>query len=106
MEFSTKEVADEYIGNYKLVIEEGKPKLFSGYENGLGYPNGAFLECYLAPIKENGEIKCFLGILQDQSERKKYEEELINQKELLNTIVESIPDGIYHKDKNGKLFKM
>ena len=98
-EIYTKEVADEYIGNYKLVIEEGKPKLFSGYENGLGYPNGAFLECYLAPIKENGEIKCFLGILQDQSERKKYEEELINQKELLNTIVESIPDGIYHKDK-------
>ena len=104
-EIYTKEVADEYIGNYKLVIEEGKPKLFSGYENGLGYPNGAFLECYLAPIKENGEIKCFLGILQDQSERKKYEEELINQKELLNTIVESIPDGIYHKDKNGKYLK-
>ncbi len=47
----------------------------------------------------------FLGILQDQSERKKYEEELINQKELLNTIVETIPDGIYHKDKDGKYLK-
>ncbi len=104
-EIYTKEVANEYMENYNAVIEEGKPKLFSGYENGLGYPKGAFLECYLAPIKENGEIKCFLGILQDQSERKKYEEELLNQKELLNTIVESIPDGIYHKDNRGKYLK-
>ncbi len=104
-ELFSKEMANEYIGNYKLVIKEGKPKLFSGYAENLGYPKGTFLECYLAPIKENEEIKCFLGILQDQSERKKYEQELINQKELLNTIVESIPDGIYHKDKNGKYLK-
>ncbi|WP_394879403.1 HD domain-containing phosphohydrolase [Clostridium perfringens] len=104
-EIYTKEVADEYIKNYNLVRDEEKPNLFSGYENGLGYHDGSFLECYLAPIKENGEIKYFLGILQNQSERKKYEEELINQKELLNTLVESIPDGIYHKDKDGKYLK-
>ncbi|EOU1841743.1 diguanylate cyclase [Clostridium perfringens] len=104
-EIYTKEVADEYIKNYNLVRDEEKPNLFSGYENGLGYPDGSFLECYLAPIKENGEIKYFLGIFQNQSERKKYEEELINQKELLNTLVESIPDGIYHKDKDGKYLK-
>lgn len=104
-EIYTKEVADEYIKNYNLVRDEEKPNLFSGYENGLGYPDGSFLECYLAPIKENGEIKYFLGILQNQSERKKYEEELINQKEFLNTFVESIPGGIYHKDKDGKYLK-
>ena len=104
-EIYTKEVADEYIKNYNLVRDEEKPNLFSVYENGLGYHDGSFLECYLAPIKENGEIKYFLGILQNQSERKKYEEELINQKELLNTLVESIPDGIYHKDKDGKYLK-
>ncbi|SUY36502.1 sensory box-containing diguanylate cyclase [Clostridium perfringens] len=104
-EIYTKEVADEYIKNYNLVRDEEKPNLFSGYENRLGYHDGSFLECYLAPIKENGEIKYFLGILQNQSERKKYEEELINQKKLLNTLVESIPDGIYHKDKDGKYLK-
>lgn len=104
-ELFSKEMADEYIGNYELVTKEGNPKLFSGYAENLGYPEGTFLECYLAPIKEDGEITCFLGILQDQSERKKYEEELINQKELLNTIVETIPDGIYHKDKDGKYLK-
>lgn len=104
-ELFSKETANEYIGNYKLVTKEGKPKLFSGYAENLGYPEGTFLECYLAPIKEEEEITCFLGILQNQSERNKYEEELINQKELLNTIVESIPDGIYHKDKNGKYLK-
>ncbi len=104
-ELFNKEMADEYIENYKLVTKEGKPKLFSGYAENLGYPKGTFLECYLAPIKEEGEITCFLGILQDQSERKKNEEELINQKELLNTIVETIPDGIYHKNKDGKYLK-
>lgn len=105
MDIYPKEVAKEYIENYNLVIKEGKPRLFSGYEDGLGYPEGAFLECYLAPIKEEGEITCFLGILQDQSERKKYEEELIKQKDLLNVIVDSIPDGIYHKDNEGKYLK-
>ena len=104
-EIYTKEVADEYIGNYELVIKKESQNFFQDMRNGPRISKGTFLECYLAPIKENGEIKCFLGILQDQSERKKYEEELINQKELLNTIVESIPDGIYHKDKDGKYLK-
>lgn len=104
-ELFNREVASEYIENYEEVMKMGEAKLFSGYAENLGYPKGTFLECYIAPIKVDNKITCFLGILQDQSERKKYEEELINQKELLNTIVETIPDGIYHKDIDGNYLK-
>ncbi|MGG5459978.1 sensor domain-containing diguanylate cyclase/phosphohydrolase [Clostridium sp. B9] len=101
-ELFPKKIAEEYIENYNEVLNDGKPKLFTGYSEHLGYSDGTFLECYLAPIIEDNKIKFFLGILQDKSERKKNDEETIHQKDLLNTIFENIPYGIYHKDIYGK----
>ncbi|MGG5461369.1 sensor domain-containing diguanylate cyclase/phosphohydrolase [Clostridium sp. B9] len=101
-ELFPKKTVEEYIGNYNEVLKDGKPKLFTGYSEHLGYPEGTFLECYLAPIMDKDKITCFLGILQNQSERKRYEEEIIHQKDLLNTIFDNMPDGIYHKDIDGR----
>ncbi len=95
-ELYPKDLAIEYESNYEEVLQENKPKLFSGYQDDI------FLECYLAPIKVDGNIEFFIGILQDQTERKKYEEEITKQKELLQTIIDTIPDCIFHKDINGK----
>ncbi len=101
-ELFSKEISEEYIRSYKLVEREGKPRLFSGYFEHLGYPAETFIECYISPITETGKITCFLGILQDQSKRKRYEKDLISQKDLLNTIIETIPDAIYQKDLDGR----
>ena len=90
------ELAFEYKSNYEEVIKEDKPKLFSGYLEDV------FLECYIKPIKKDGKIALFLGILQDQTKRKHYEEQIISQKDLLQTIIDTVPDCIVHKDKNGK----
>lgn len=95
-ELYPKDLAIEYESNYEEVLQENKPKLFSGYQDDI------FLECYLAPIKVDENIEFFIGILQDQTERKKYEEEITKQKELLQTIIDTIPDCIFHKDINGK----
>ncbi|WP_373599722.1 sensor domain-containing diguanylate cyclase/phosphohydrolase [Paraclostridium bifermentans] len=95
-ELYPKDLAIEYESNYEEVLQENKAKLFSGYQDDI------FLECYLAPIKVDENIEFFIGILQDQTERKKYEEEITKQKELLQTIIDTIPDCIFHKDINGK----
>ncbi|MDV8113728.1 diguanylate cyclase [Bacillus sp. BAU-SS-2023] len=89
------DLANEYEGNYIEVINSGNPKLFTGYLDDI------FLECYIAPIKINNKIEMFLGILQNQTSRKKYEDEIIKQKELLQTIIDTIPDCIFHKDIEG-----
>lgn len=89
------DLANEYEGNYIEVINSGNPKLFTGYLDDI------FLECYIAPIKISNKIEMFLGILQNQTNRKKYEDEIIKQKELLQTIIDTIPDCIFHKDIEG-----
>lgn len=90
-----KKLAIEYTGNYDEVLKLDKAKLFTGYQGDL------FLECYIAPIKNEGEIIGFLAIHQDQTERKKDEEEIIRQKKLLKTIMDTIPDSIFYKSIEG-----
>lgn len=88
-------LALEYEQNYKEVEQLDKAKLFTGYQDGI------FLECYIAPLKKDDKKIGFLGILQDQTERKKSELEIIKQKNLLKTIIDTIPDSIFYKDING-----
>ncbi|RDY28047.1 diguanylate cyclase [Romboutsia weinsteinii] len=90
-----EELAIEYTKNYKDVIDNQRPIEFSGYTN------EDFLECYIAPMKKNGEIIAFLGILQNQTKRKRYEEEIIMQKNVLKTLIDTIPDSIFYKDIDG-----
>lgn len=90
-----EELGKEFIGNYEEVEKLGKPKLFTGYHKEL------FLECYIAPIKKENKVVAYLGILQDQTTRKKYEDEIIKQKNLLKTLIDTIPDCICYKDIEG-----
>lgn len=52
--------------------------------------------------KNNESIEMFVGMLQDKTPRKKYEEEIIRQKELMKTIIDAVPDCIFYKDIDGK----
>ena len=52
---------------------------------------------------EKGQIIERRGIVQDISERKRMERELIKQHELLNQILQSSEDAIYVKDRQGRL---
>lgn len=49
----------------------------------------------------DGEFEGYLGIAEDITERKRIEQELSASRELLNTIIESIPNPIFFKDDNG-----
>ena len=60
-----KELALEYENNYKEVKMLDNPKLFTGYQG------DQFLECYIAPLKNDEKLIGFLGILQDQTIRRR-----------------------------------
>jgi PAS domain S-box-containing protein len=55
------------------------------------------------PVKDkSGEVIGLIGINRDITERKLFEEKLIADKNLLNTIIENIPDPIYYKDRESR----
>jgi glucokinase len=55
---------------------------------------------------EQGRIKGIAGISRDITKRKKMEDELLYERYLLNSIINSIPDLIYVKDRKSRLIKL
>ncbi|SHK52943.1 PAS domain S-box-containing protein/diguanylate cyclase (GGDEF) domain-containing protein [Clostridium cavendishii DSM 21758] len=63
----------------------------------------AVLEIERIPIiDENGEVKFILGTLRDITIEKKYQDEIIKQKGILDTIINTIPDVIFYKDTESR----
>lgn len=59
---------------------------------------------YTAPfLNDEGEVQGAIVMNEDITERKKAEEELFNEKELLKTTLNSIGDGVVVTDNNGKI---
>ena len=53
------------------------------------------------PLKDNqGKVTGIIGITRDITERKMAEEELQRERNLLRTVIDNLPDGIYTKDLN------
>ncbi|HEX9006663.1 MAG TPA: PAS domain S-box protein, partial [Bacteroidota bacterium] len=53
----------------------------------------------ISPVKnQEGEIKHFLAVKEDITERKKAEEALARERTLLRTLIDNLPDYIYVKD--------
>lgn len=89
-------LGNQYYQIYEEVKKLGKAKLFKGYFKNI------FLKCHISPMKDNkGQLIGFLGIIIDSTEEKKYEEEILKQKNLLTTLIDTIPDCIFYKDLNG-----
>jgi PAS domain S-box-containing protein len=62
-----------------------------------------FVEVIVYPVlNEGGKIVRFVHVSRDVTERKRVEEELLNHKELLYVILESIVDGILAVDTKGR----
>lgn len=63
--------------------------------------NGRVMQCSSFPIINNDSIKGIAGIIIDISDRREREHEIINQKNILQTIIDTIPDPIFQKDIRG-----
>jgi PAS domain S-box-containing protein len=61
----------------------------------------------LSVLKDhNGDIVGSIGVIKNISERKKMEAKLSYEKNLLQSLLDSIPDSIYFKDKDSKFIKV
>ncbi|OOM16191.1 sensor domain-containing diguanylate cyclase/phosphohydrolase [Clostridium saccharobutylicum] len=68
-----------------------------------GTVNGSFIECYIFPIKDdNGHNKAVAGIVMDINDRKEREIYIENQKNILRTIIDAVPESIFYKDTESR----
>lgn len=91
------EIAKMYDMNYEKVLESKQPMTFENKHK------NKITKVYLTPVLDKDkEIIAVTGIIHDISEFKQYEEDNIYQKKLVETIINSIPDIVFYKDKEGK----
>lgn len=91
------EIAKMYDMNYEKVLESKQPMTFENKHK------NKITKAYLTPVLDKDkEIIAVTGIIHDISEFKQYEEDNIYQKKLVETIINSIPDIVFYKDKEGK----
>lgn len=68
-----------------------------------GVVRGDYVECFTFPIKDKDEIiVAIAGITVNVNHRKSHELELKKQKNLLRTIVDSLPYAIFYKDTESR----
>lgn len=87
-------VYDKYIGQ----CIEGKSEFT--VEGELG---DRVLSCCIFPLKDEfNEITAVAGVMLDITHRKERELEIVKQKNILRTIIDSLPDAIFYKDTESK----
>lgn len=86
-------------GIQALVEGTGKQgQLYTGIrKDGAEFP----IQIFASPIIHNGEITGLRGIIVDQSEIRSAEEKVKESSEILNSLFENIPDGIFIADWEG-----
>ncbi|MFZ4457250.1 MAG: PAS domain S-box protein [Bacteroidales bacterium] len=71
------------------------------FRHKLSNGESRYVEVHSTPINQQGKALLF-SIIHDISDRKHAEEELSNERSLLRTIIDLLPDAVYVKDKEGK----
>lgn len=91
-------------GKFKNIFNDRLNEIFKfkkimKYETNI---NGNYTECYAFPLFDDNRLCAVAGIVIDVNERKEKELEILNQKNILQTIIDTIPDPIFYKDINSK----
>ncbi|HMD96451.1 MAG TPA: PAS domain S-box protein [Terriglobia bacterium] len=99
-DLSWKETAELYRADDKLVMEQESPKL--NFEEPQNRPDGTrlWLRTSKLPMRDrDGKVIGVIGTYEDITERKQVEAALIEERQLLRTIMDNLPDVIYFKDR-------
>ena len=95
--------ADLYRADDFEVIKSGQPKI--NYEEPQTTPEGKtiWLKTSKIPLRnENNNIFGVLGTYEDITDKKKAEASLLQERKLLRTLIDNIPDAVYVKDLEGR----
>jgi len=102
-DFHSPELAAEFYLREQRLMQTGQPII--GEEQRIVDADGnvRWVISTKAPWRsENGEVIGLIGINHDITERKKSEETITRERNLLRVLVEHIPDPIYVKDRQGR----
>ena len=94
-----KEIANLYREDDKLVMENDSPKL--DFEEYTMQSNGTKLRLKTSKVPlhdKDGNVIGLMGTYEDITEHKKIEENLRQEKILLKTLINNLPDAIFIKD--------
>jgi PAS domain S-box-containing protein len=102
-DLSPKELADFFAGTDRQVLKTRKAVQFENQSFSKKTGTTIVLETIKAPLLDSeGKVSGILGIARDITERKLAKERLSDERTLLRTIIDMIPDAIYVKDKQGR----
>jgi two-component system cell cycle sensor histidine kinase/response regulator CckA len=98
-----RENAATYHADDEKVLRTGEPIV--NHEEPFERPDGT-KGCFLTskyPIRDaKGDIIGLIGIARDISVRREAERKLADERQMLQTLVDAIPDPLFFKDKSGK----
>jgi PAS domain S-box-containing protein len=96
-----KEIAEAFFMDDQAVLK-GRPVI--NREEKVVLPNGEtrWLLTSKIPWRTNGDIIGLVGIGRDISDRKKAEVKLQEERNLLRTLIDNLPDGVYAKDAEAR----
>ncbi len=93
--------------NFNKILDqtaERKKGISSGYESEIILKDGSTKKIFInaVPQFEDAQFTGTLAILRDVSELKKAEEAINYERNLLRSLIDTLPDSIYFKDSQGK----
>lgn len=92
-----KGITEKYSTQIKECIKDREPKSY------VEKVKGEEKLYHMFPlINDNNEVEGVAGVIVDVTDEKQQQEELQNQKNILRTIIDSLPEVIFYKDKECK----
>ncbi len=102
-ELYSEEIGNLYRKEDKLVIENDSPTLNSEIEHTKADGTKSWIKSNKIPLHDNeGNVIGILGTYEDITERKNKQEKLEQERILLRTLINNIPDAIFAKDTQGR----
>ncbi len=100
-DFLPKELAAQYRSDEEVVVRSGKP-MINREESSVNASSGVrWLLSTKVPLRNAlGEIVGLVGVGNDITERKQAEEELFRSRQMLQSILDNIPQPVFWKDRN------
>ncbi len=102
-DFFSKEIAAPYIADEQKIIQSGESMMNKEEPVVDQDGNQRWLLTTKVPLRDRqGEITGIVGINHDITELKQAQEKLAQERTLLHTLMDNIPDYIYAKDMQGR----